>query len=72
MESIWGSSNLNEGNLVMSTPLPPPYCLATFSNSVVNSFSRSGVGSTRLLPLQKKNVYLVEPLSKILKTLELD
>lgn len=52
MGSKTGSSNLNEGNLVISTPGPPPYCLDTFSNSAFNSFSKSGVGSTRFFPLQ--------------------
>lgn len=46
-----GSSNLKEGKAVMSTPLAPPYCLASFSSSCFSSRSISGVASTSLPPL---------------------
>lgn len=53
MGSKRGSSNLNSGNLVISTPPPPPNCLAMRSSSDFSSRSVSGVASTRPPFLQK-------------------
>jgi hypothetical protein len=41
----------------MSTPSPPPYCFATFSNSAANSLSISGVGSTSFPPAALKSTF---------------
>jgi len=49
--------NLNVGNCVMSTPSPPPYCFATFSNSAANSLSISGVASTSFPPAALKSTF---------------
>lgn len=51
MGSKAGSVNLNSGNLAMSTPAPPPNCLAIRSNSDFSSRSVSGVESTNAPPL---------------------
>lgn len=52
MPSIFGSVNLNSGNFVMSTPSPPPYCLASLSISCWSSRLSSGEASTSLPPLK--------------------
>merc|ERR1719334_1319815 len=44
--STVGSLNCSAGKAVMSTPAPPPNCLATLSNSAASSASVAGVLST--------------------------
>ena len=49
--SSLGSSNLNTGKDVMSTPFPPPYATETFSSSSCKEASTSIEASTNFPPV---------------------